>query len=94
MNETESGHWLEVSLDVPGRGVGAVVAVESTSGDLIGRQEIGVATGYASAHEPFAHFGLGGHEAVRVSFETPDGDVVDLGVVDVDAHLRWPSGCG
>jgi hypothetical protein len=94
LNESNSGHWLEVSIGAPGRGVGTVVTVESVGGDFIGRQELGVATGYSSAHQAIARFGLGSHTSVVVSLLTPDGQKVDLGEVEADVHIRWPSGCG
>ena len=93
LNESDSGHWLEVSIGLPGRGVGSVVTVKSLDGDLIGRQEVVVATGYSSAHQAIARFGLGGNTSVFVSLVTPDGDEVDLGIVEPDVHIRWPSGC-
>lgn len=58
-NVSESAHWLEVSVSGPGRGVGRVVVVETVDGEILGIQEIGIATGYSSAHQPIAHFGLG-----------------------------------
>jgi hypothetical protein len=94
LNESNSGHWLEVSIGAPGRGVGTVVTVESVGGDFIGRQELGVATGYSSAHQAIARFGLGSHTSVVVSLLTPDGQKVDLGEIEADVHIRWPSGCG
>ena len=94
VNESESGHWLEVSVSGPGRGVGSTVTVETEDGDLIGRQEIGVATGYSSAHQPFAHFGLGAHEKVQVRLILADGQQHEIGLVEADRHIRWPNGCG
>jgi hypothetical protein len=94
LNESESGHWLEVSVSGASRGVGSVITVETEDGDLIGRQEIGIATGYSSAHQPIAHFGLGAHERVQVQVKLADGQQHNLGLVEADRHIRWPNGCG
>jgi len=94
LNESSTGHWLEVSVDGPGRGIGTVAIVETEAGELIGRQEIGAGTGYSSGHQPIAHFGLGSHQEVVLSLQSIDGELAELGLVQVDAHLRWPSGCG
>lgn len=93
VNKSASGHWLEVSVAGPGRGVGSVVEVSTLDGQVLGRQEIIVATGYSSAHSPVAHFGLGEHEQVEVSLQLPGGEIHDLGAVPVDSHIRWPAGC-
>jgi hypothetical protein len=37
---------------------------------------------------------LGSHTSVVVSLLTPDGEEVDLGEIEADVHIRWPSGCG
>jgi enediyne biosynthesis protein E4 len=91
-NEGSSGHWLEVSIEGPGRGVGSVVTVRTPDGALIGTQEIGVGGGYASGHQPIAHFGLGPAMAVDVTISSASGDTT-LANVAADQHLRWPGGC-
>ncbi len=39
-NTGDSGHWLEVSIGGPGRGIGATITVSAPDGVLIGRQAI------------------------------------------------------
>ncbi len=92
-NESDSGHWLEVSIDGAGRGVGSVVTVRAPDGALIGTEEIGVGGGYASGHQPIAHFGLGQMTVVDVTIRTGSEDTT-LTDVTADQHLRWPGGCG
>jgi hypothetical protein len=91
-NTGETGHWLEVSIDAPGDGIGTLVTV-SAAGDPIGRQEIGIGGGYSSGHLPVAHFGLGSETTVDVTITLPDGTVTQLPDVNADQHLRWPNGC-
>jgi hypothetical protein len=93
INETDSGHWLEVSIEGPGRGVGAVVFLTDSGGKLIGHQEISTGAGYSSGNSATAHFGLGDLTSATASISLPDGSIVDLGEVEADQHLRWPDGC-
>jgi hypothetical protein len=93
-NTGDSGHWLEISIDGPGLGIGAVITVTTEDGAPIGSQEVGAGGGYASGHLPVAHFGLGAETQVSVSLRTPDGTVTDLTGISADQHLRWPRGCG
>lgn len=93
MNETESGHWLEVSIDGPGLGVGAVVTLTDPGNNLIGSQEISTGAGYSSGSPAIAHFGLGDLTSAMVSISLPDGTMTDLGEVEADQHFRWPEGC-
>jgi hypothetical protein len=92
-NVGESGHWLEVSIGGPGRGVGSLVRVANTDGTFIGHQEISVGGGYSSGRLPVAHFGLGQDTVVTVSITLPDGTVTELPNTTADQHLRWPEGC-
>ena len=92
-NTGESGHWLEISIDEPGRGIGYQVTASTTNGDLIGTQEIGVGGGYSSGRLPVSHFGLGSEEAARVTITDRLGNLVDLGELAGDQHIRWPEGC-
>jgi len=92
-NTGESGHWLEVSIGGPGRGVGTVVEISTDDSIVIGRQEISAGGGYASGHLPVAHFGLGAETAVEVKIVAPDDTVTDLPGIIADQHLRWPEGC-
>lgn len=91
-NDSASGHWLEVSIDGPGRGVGTQVTVHALDGTALGTQEIGVGGGYASGHQPIAHFGLGTETDVDVTIHTPLGDTTLSGIA-ADQHIRWPGGC-
>lgn len=91
-NNGDSGHWLEVSIDVPGGGIGSLVTVVPEGGPA-SSQEIGVGGGYSSGRLPVAHFGLGGSTVAAVSITQRDGTVVDLGEIPADQHLRWPGGC-
>ena len=92
-NTGDSGHWLEVSIGGPRRGVGATITVSTSDGVLIGHQAISAGGGYASGHLPYAHFGLGAETAVSVSIKSPDGTITDLPEIAADQHLRWPQGC-
>ena len=92
-NVTSGGHWLEVSVDDPLGGVGTVVEVDGPDGSMLGRQEIGVAVGYASGTMPVAHFGLGANDQVAVKINTATGESAVLKDVSVDSHIRWPNGC-
>jgi hypothetical protein len=92
-NVSETGHWLQVSISGPGRGVGSRVVVFDKDGDLLGSQEIGVGGGYSSGHMPFAHFGLGPETVVDLTIQTPDGTVHALAGMTADQHIRWPGGC-
>ncbi len=93
-NTGDSGHWLEVSIGGPGRGIGAVVTVSTEDGTVIARQEISAGGGYASGHLPVAHFGLGASTEAVVRIQMPDGTVTELPGILADQHLRWPQGCG
>ncbi|HEY6629274.1 MAG TPA: CRTAC1 family protein [Acidimicrobiia bacterium] len=93
-NNGDSGHWLEVSIDEPGRGIGTLVTVSTEDGTQIGREEISAGGGYASGHLPVAHFGLGSETQVSVTIQHPDGSITELPGIVADQHLRWPQGCG
>lgn len=92
-NTGDTGHWLEVSLGRPGKGVGSMVTVSGAGGEVLGRQEIAVSAGYSSGQLPIAHFGVGNQTAVDVTIEMTDGNIAELYDVPVDQHLRWPEGC-
>ncbi len=92
-NTGDTGHWLEVSIEAPGRGVGSLVTVSTADGSVIGRREIGVGGGYSSGQLPVAHFGLGAETVVDLVITRPDGSVTDLPATAADQHLRWPNGC-
>lgn len=92
-NTGDTGHWLEVSVGQPGKGVGSMVTVSESGGEPIGRQEITVGAGYSSGHLPVAHFGVGDLTTADVTIDLSDGTTVELPDVEVDQHLRWPDGC-
>ncbi len=92
-NNGDSGHWLEISLDVPGGGIGSVVRAYEMDGNLIGTEEIGVGGGYSSGHLPVAHIGLGEVTESKVIITFPDGSGAEMEGIPADRHLRWPGGC-
>lgn len=97
VNESASGHWLEVSVGPEhGFGIGWRVDVyPAGSEELLGAREITVTQGYSAGVAPIAHFGLGDEETVDVVLTPPGGgDVVNLEAVAADQHLRFPAGCG
>ncbi|HEX6219878.1 MAG TPA: CRTAC1 family protein [Acidimicrobiia bacterium] len=92
-NETESGNWLEVSVDQPGsHGIGWRVEVFDGD-DLIGAREITVTQGYSAGVLPIAHFGLGDADQVTVRLTPPGADPIDLTDIAANQHIRWPDGC-
>jgi hypothetical protein len=93
MNRGETGHWLEVSVDRPGDGIGSVVTVTTEQGEVIGREQIWVGGGYSTGVLPYAHFGLGPETSVAVTITLPDGTTEELPQVAADQHIRWPGGC-
>jgi hypothetical protein len=93
-NETQSGNWLEVSVDQPGsHGIGWRVEVHDGD-ELIGAREITVTQGYSAGVLPIAHFGLGDLETVEVTLVPPGEDPIGVGEVAANQHIRWPDGCG
>ncbi len=94
-NDTESGHWLEVSVGSEHlNGIGWRVEV-SADGALIGAREITVTQGYSAGVLPVAHFGLGPADTVDVRLVPVDGsEPITLAGVAADQHIRWPAGCG
>ncbi|MEX1124793.1 MAG: CRTAC1 family protein, partial [Acidimicrobiia bacterium] len=92
-NAGESGHWVEVSVGGPGRGIGSLVTISTPDGTVIGQQEINVGGGYSSGRLPVAHFGLGAETMVDITITLPDGTVNDLPGITGDQHIRWPQGC-
>jgi hypothetical protein len=106
-NETESGHWLSLSLGrALGGGIGAKVSIYQAGGlgdpkALIGQREIAATDGYTAGVPDEAHLGLGANTAVDVRVTLPPGSrglatngVIDLRDVPADRHLRLPNGCG
>ena len=101
-NETDSGHWLSMSVDSEwANGVGSKVEVYRAGGlgdsdALIGSQEITATDGYGTAVPHEAHFGLGEVDRVDVRVKLPHGsptDTVELRNVPADRHLQLPYGC-
>jgi hypothetical protein len=81
-NESTAGNWLQVSVigtDGTNRmGIGSRVNLYQAGSagvaeSLLGCREIGVGSGYASAHEAVAHFGLGERTACDVEVILPHG---------------------
>lgn len=87
------GHWVEVSVAGPGQGIGTVVEARSLDGALLARTEITVTAGYSSGRMPVVHLGLGDLDRVRLTLRLPDGTEAEVGEVEADRHVRWPS-CG
>src|SRR5215204_5478845 len=105
-NETESGHWLSLSVgQALGGGVGATVSVYSSGGlgdpkALIGQREIAATDGYTAGVPDEAHFGLGANTNVDVRVTLPPGSqgkvvngVIELRDVPADCRLQLPQGC-
>jgi hypothetical protein len=92
-NVGETGHWLEVSIGLPGAGVGSLLVATAPDGEVIGRQEIGVGGGYSSGRLPIAHFGLAEETVVDLAITLPDGTIHELDGLPADQHIRWPQGC-
>jgi hypothetical protein len=100
-NESDSGHWLEVSVsNEVGGGIGWRVEVYGAGAvgetdSLLGAREITVTDGYSSGVAPVAHFGLGQVTEVDVRLVPPGGvaseDLIGIGA---DQHIRFPGGCG
>jgi hypothetical protein len=92
-NITDSGNWLELSVD-PAMGHGLGWRVEILDGDdLIGARDITVTQGYSSGVLPIAHFGLGDLAVVDVRLRPPGGDSILIESVPSNQHIRWPDGC-
>ena len=95
-NETAAGHWLDVAIDGPGAGVGAVVEVYCSGslgqpGGLVATGQIGVSTGYGAGVPGSWHVGLGDLPAVdvRVRPAHGGGTIVRAGVA-ADQVLHVP----
>jgi hypothetical protein len=96
-NATPGGHWLDVSVDGPGQGVGTRVEVFAAGGlddpsALLGVHEIVVSSGFGSGLAPIAHFGLGGATSVDLRLRRPRrGPVTDLRGVAANGTIRVPA---
>jgi hypothetical protein len=100
-NQSESGHWLEVSVsNEVGGGIGWRVEVYESGalgdiGSLLGAREITVTEGYSSGVAPIAHFGLGDAAEVDIRLLPPGGRAAnDLIAIGADQHIRFSGGCG
>ena len=71
-NETKSGHWVQIEVDAPGRGIGSRVVL-SRDGKRIATREIAAGFGYASGQTATLHVGLGALESVDVEVVLPHG---------------------
>jgi hypothetical protein len=105
-NETESGHWLSLSVgQTLDGGIGATVSVYRAGGlgdpeALIGQREIAATDGYTAGVPDEAHFGLGADTKVDVRVALPPGSqgkvvngVIELRDVSADCRLQLPYGC-
>ena len=105
-NETESGHWLSLSVgQALGGGIGATVSVYRAGGlgdpeALIGQREIAATDGYTAGVPDEAHFGLGSNTKVDVRVALPPGSqgkvvngVIELRDVPADCYVQLPYGC-
>ncbi len=89
MNETGTGHWLQLSLvgQVSNRSaLGARVACRS--GGRMQVAWVANSVGYASASDLRVHFGLGGEQTADVEIHWPSGIAQELRNVAVDQILR------
>jgi len=100
-NESEGGHWLQVSVKSPAgvnrAGIGARVTVYR-GGELgkpealLGCQEIHAGHGYASSAEAMLHFGLADEQPVDVRIDWPHGrGRVEYKQVKVDQRVALGS---
>jgi hypothetical protein len=83
-NDTENAnHWLVIVPRLAGsRSVAIGSRVTMTAGPLRSIQPVHSVTGYLSASDPRAHFGLGAAErADTVEIRWPDGEVQTLEAV-------------
>lgn len=97
-NTSPTGHWLEVSVNGPGRGVGAKVSIYGEGSlnqpaDLLGSREIVASEGYAAGSLPYAHFGSGDVERLDVEVVLTDGSRHTATDVPADRHVRLGGGC-
>jgi hypothetical protein len=92
-NDTAGGHWLEITVATPHRGVGARVEVFAaghlgSSAHRIDDAEVAVAAGYAGGVPARVHVGLGALSSVDVRVTLPrGGGVIELRNVLVDRRL-------
>ena len=100
LNQSASGHWLEVSVGTElGGGVGTTVAAYESGGAgdpdrLLGVREIVATVGYTAGIEQIAHLGLGDVTEVDVVVTPPPGhDPIILTAIPADQHIRLPNGC-
>jgi hypothetical protein len=98
-NESQSGHWLEVSVTDRYGGIGARVEVyeAGSAGDpaaLLGARDIVVTVGYTAGVEAVAHFGLGNASVVDVVVH-PVGteETITLAAVAADARIDVGGDC-
>jgi hypothetical protein len=94
-NETASGHWLQISVSLPGDGVGSLVEVyePGSMGDpdaLLAHRQITIGEGYAAGREPFVHVGLGDLDRADVRLILPDGEVIEQPETEVDRRIALP----
>ncbi len=93
MNESASGHWLEVVAPVGAR---VKVFEQGRIADLahlLGAAEITVSQGYTAGNEPVARFGLGEHSSVDVEVTVHGQAGSSLLGIGVDRRIAVATGC-
>lgn len=68
-------HWIRVILTgLPQRKLlGARIMATAPDGNSLGRRDYVTTSSYKTTHEPYAHFGLGVHDAVSIRIVLPGG---------------------
>ena len=90
----EGNHWLKVvPLLADGKSVAIGARVTVTTGERQSIHPVHAVSGYLSAGDPRAHFGLGSVETVdRVEILWPDGERQELTDVTTDQILEVVQG--
>jgi len=83
-------HWVIVRpVGLPqGELVGAKLRIRDSSGRLFGRRDLYPVTSYKTSVHLEAHFGLGATSAPDLEIELPDGSIVDIAALPVDAVVE------
>ena len=93
-DSVNQNHWLKVvPLLAGGETVAIGARVTVTAGSQRSIHPVHAVTGYLSASDPRAHFGLGNAtRAERVEIRWPDGEVQELAQVAADQILEVVQG--
>jgi hypothetical protein len=96
-NESQTGHWLEISVDESlGGGIGSRVQVFAPGDrrEPLGTVDLSPTVGYTAGVATLAHFGLGQlSEVDLVLTPPPPHEPLVIERIPVDRHVRLPSGC-